>query len=122
MLTNNNTSSNRTFAAISDPTRRQILDHLRVGELCAGEIAGHFPITRPAIARHVQILKKAGLVKERKDAQRRIYSLSIDAFDDIDRWLQSHRVFWAARLTDLKSVIEQQTVKQAKSDDMRGPK
>jgi len=63
------------FRALADPTRRQILQELRSGELAAGEIADRFPISGPSISRHLAILKSAGLVRERRDANRIMYSL-----------------------------------------------
>ena len=63
------------FRALADPTRRQILQDLRGGELAAGEIADRFPISGPSISRHLAILKSAGLVRERRDANRIMYSL-----------------------------------------------
>ena len=63
------------FKALADPTRRQILQDLRDGELSAGEIASRFPIKGPSVSRHLSILKAAGLVDERRDANRIIYSL-----------------------------------------------
>jgi DNA-binding transcriptional ArsR family regulator len=63
------------FRALADPTRRQILQELRGGELAAGEIADRFPISGPSISRHLAILKSAGLVRERRDANRIMYSL-----------------------------------------------
>jgi len=63
------------FRALADPTRRQILQDLRDGELAAGEIAERFPISGPSISRHLAILKSAGLVRERRDANRVLYSL-----------------------------------------------
>jgi DNA-binding transcriptional ArsR family regulator len=66
------------FRALADPTRRQILRDLRGGELTAGEIAGRFPITGPSVSRHLSILKGAGLVRERRDANRIRYSLVED--------------------------------------------
>lgn len=63
------------FRALADPTRRQILQDLREGELSAGEIASKFPIKGPSVSRHLAILKAAGLVDERRDANRIIYSL-----------------------------------------------
>jgi DNA-binding transcriptional ArsR family regulator len=63
------------FRALADPTRRQILQDLRDGELSAGEIAGRFTITAPSISRHLTVLKSAGLVNERRDANRIFYSL-----------------------------------------------
>lgn len=95
------------FAAIADPTRRAILDHLRAGELGAGEIADRFPVSRPAIARHVRVLRQAGLLKERRDAQKRFYSLEPQGLAEIDRWLEPYRLYWAARLTELKAVAEE---------------
>ena len=63
------------FRALADPTRRQILSDLRGGELSAGEIAARFPISGPSISRHLSILRAAGLVTERRDANRILYSL-----------------------------------------------
>ena len=63
------------FRALADPTRRQILQDLRAGELTAGDIASRFSITAPSISRHLTVLKSAGLVNERRDANRIFYSL-----------------------------------------------
>jgi DNA-binding transcriptional ArsR family regulator len=63
------------FRALSDPTRRQILQDLRAGDLAAGDIAARFPISGPSVSRHLAILRAAGLVRERRDANRIIYSL-----------------------------------------------
>lgn len=63
------------FRALADPTRRQILQDLRDGELAAGEIASRFPISGPSISRHLTVLKSAGLVVERREANRIYYSL-----------------------------------------------
>src|ERR671925_1871347 len=63
------------FKALADPTRRQILQDLRDGELAAGEIAGRFPISGPSVSRHLSVLKAAGLVRERRDGNRILYSL-----------------------------------------------
>lgn len=66
------------FKALADPTRRQILQDLRPGEMAAGEIAGRFSISGPSISRHLAILKAAGLVTERREANRILYSLVED--------------------------------------------
>lgn len=71
-------ASASVFKALADPTRRQILQDLRDGELSAGEIAAKFPIKGPSVSRHLAILKAAGLVDERRDANRIIYSLVED--------------------------------------------
>jgi len=106
MVTNIDTTGPTAFSAIADPVRREILDRLRGGELGAGEIASHFEISRPAIARHVRVLRRAGLVRERREAQRRYYSLDPAGFRSLDRWLEPHRLFWAARLASLRTYVE----------------
>ncbi len=68
----------RVFKALADPTRRQILSDLRGGELSAGEIGARFPISGPSVSRHLSILRAAGLVTERRDANRILYSLVPD--------------------------------------------
>jgi DNA-binding transcriptional ArsR family regulator len=66
------------FRALADPTRRQILQDLRAGELSAGDIASRFPIKGPSVSRHLSVLKGAGLITERRDANRILYSLVED--------------------------------------------
>ena len=105
------------FAAIADPTRRAILDQLRGGEVGAGELADRFPVSRPAIARHVRVLYKAGLVRRRVDAQRRYYSLRPEALAEVDHWLAPYRLFWTARLIDLKHHVEGHLV-EANADEV----
>ena len=106
MVTKKEPLETAVFRAISDPTRRDILDHLRAGELAAGELAQRFSVSRPAIAKHVRVLRNAGLLRERRQAQSRYYRVNADALAAVDRWLAPYRVYWAARLSDLKSVVE----------------
>jgi DNA-binding transcriptional ArsR family regulator len=94
------------FEAISDPTRRAILDSLRLRDRAAGEIASLFPVSRPAISKHLRVLRAAGLVRHRQVAQSRIYSLEPEPLRQVERWLEHYRVFWAARLHDLKRFVE----------------
>lgn len=100
------TRASSVFDAISDPTRRAILDRMRQGEVGAGELAETFPVSRPAISRHVRVLKRAGLVRQRKEAQRRYYSLRPGGLAEVDRWLAPYRTFWTARMIDLKRTAE----------------
>ncbi|MDZ4675341.1 MAG: metalloregulator ArsR/SmtB family transcription factor [Gemmatimonadota bacterium] len=95
------------FAALADPTRRAILDLMRGGELPAGEVASRFPVSRPAISRHLRVLRHAGLVHERRSAQLRLYSLDPTALQVVDRWLDQYRVAWATRRQALKRHVEQ---------------
>lgn len=94
------------FDAISDPTRRAILDALRRKEISAGDIASLFPVSRPAISRHIRVLRGAGLVKERRVRQLRLYSLNPAPLRQVERWLEHYRMFWATRLQDLKAYVE----------------
>jgi len=94
------------FAAIADPTRRAILDALRQGERSAGSLATLFPVSRPAVSKHLRVLRTAGLIRARRAAQSRIYSLEPKPLQEVERWLDRYRVFWAARLHDLKRHIE----------------
>lgn len=105
------------FSAIADPTRRAILDRMRHGEVGAGDLAEQFSVSRPAISRHVRILKKAGLVRLRKDAQRRFYSLRPEALADVDRWLAPYRLFWSARMFDLKHTAESLSAAASKPEE-----
>jgi DNA-binding transcriptional ArsR family regulator len=98
--------TDRTFFAIADPTRRGILDLLRAGERSAGELAGAFTVSRPAVSRHIRVLKMGGLIRERRSAQHRYYSLEPTPLAGIDQWLDAYRVFWGARLHGLKRHVE----------------
>lgn len=122
MVTNSPATDRSVFDAIADPTRRAILDVVRHGETGAGELADRFPISRPAIARHVRILKQAGLLGVRKEAQRRFYSLRPGALAEIDRWLEPYRVFWSARLVDIKRYVEDGMQPEKKSNERRSKK
>jgi DNA-binding transcriptional ArsR family regulator len=95
------------FAAVSDGTRRAILDLLRRHDgLPAGAIAARFPVSRPAVSRHLRVLRGAGLVTEKRFAQERRYSLVPAPLSHIDRWLAGYRVHWAARLQELRRHLE----------------
>jgi DNA-binding transcriptional ArsR family regulator len=112
MVTNTAITNASSFEAIADPTRRAILDLLRDGEMAAGEIAENFSVSRPAVARHVGVLRRAGLVTERRVSRSRIYALNPQGLEEIDRWIAPHRLYWAARLTDLKHVVESRQHKE----------
>lgn len=94
-----------TFVAIADPTRRNIVMTLANGESSFGELADKYEMSRPAVSQHLKVLRDAGIVTVRPDAQRRIYSLSDDAFDELDNWLKKVREFWAPRLDRLEQLL-----------------
>lgn len=91
--------------ALSDPTRRRILELLADGELEAGAIAAEFAVSRPAVSRHLRVLREAGLVQTRAEAQRRIYSLDPAPLEELDTWLARYRPFWTNRLDALDTQL-----------------
>jgi len=96
----------RLYRAISDPTRRLLLDALMTGEKTAGELAEACPGSRPSASKHLKLLKQARLVSERRQGRNRIYSLDPAPLAEIDAWIQKYRVFWASRLGRLKDYVE----------------
>ena len=95
------------FTALADPTRREIVDMLAGGEKDAGTIASYFPVTKPAISRHLAVLREVGMVTVRSDGQRRIYSIRAEGLHDVDRWLSRYRSFWSDRLDDLEEAMKE---------------
>lgn len=95
----------KTLEALAEPTRRRIVELLAEGERSAGEIASHFPTSRPGISRHLRVLREHGLVVAREDGQRRLYSLEPAPLEELDGWLQRYRHFWANRLDALDTEI-----------------
>jgi DNA-binding transcriptional ArsR family regulator len=105
-------SGDATFSALADPTRRAVLDLLRRGSRPAGQIARAFPISRPAISKHLRLLRRASLVRERRQGRLRVYELDARPLKTIDSWLGSYRMFWQANLSSLKHFIETERPKQ----------
>ena len=95
------------FAALSDPTRLQIVELLGSGERTAGAIGAHFPVSAPAISQHLKTLREAGLVRVRVDGQRRIYSLDPAGFAEMESWFAKMRGFWNQRLDSLERALSQ---------------
>lgn len=95
------------FTTLADPIRREIVQALAAGPLDAGTISGRFPVSRPAISRHLKVLRECGLVTVERDAQRRIYRLDPHPLEDLDRWLDRYRSFWADRLDRLTQHVEE---------------
>lgn len=91
--------------ALADPSRRVVLGILRDHEATAGELAEALPIARPGVSRHLRVLREAGLVDVRQDAQRRIYRLRPEALVDLDDWLEEYRDLWGQRLDALHTEI-----------------
>lgn len=96
----------QTFAALGDSTRFAIVERLlKEGELSAGEINEGQEISAPAISRHLKVLREAGIIEQRIDRQRRLYSVRPQAVESISAWTQSHREFWQASLKRLEAAL-----------------
>ncbi|HEY6502261.1 MAG TPA: metalloregulator ArsR/SmtB family transcription factor [Streptosporangiaceae bacterium] len=91
--------------ALADESRRTMLDALARGPATAGELAGMLPIARPGVSRHLRVLREAGLVEVRQDAQRRVYSLRPQPLAEVDDWLGRYRALWQHRLDALHTEI-----------------
>jgi len=91
--------------ALADATRRRIVELLSDQERSAGEIASHFETSRPGISRHLRVLREAGLVRVRGEAQRRLYSLDPAPLAELDDWLSRYRAIWTNRLDALDTGI-----------------
>src|SRR3954469_2105498 len=91
--------------ALADESRRTVLETLANGPATAGELAALLPIARPGVSRHLRVLREAGLVEVRQEAQRRVYSLRTQPLAEIDEWLGQHRALWEQRLDALHTEI-----------------
>ena len=94
-----------TAAAIADPTRRRVLELVRDRELAAGQIAGEFEISRPAVSRHLRVLRRAGLVDERREGRLRLYRADPEPLEELRTWLDA---YWSGRLAALKALAEEE--------------
>ncbi len=101
------------FSALADPTRRAVLDLLRQGNLPAGRIARSFTVSRPAISRHLRLLRRARLVREHREGRRRLYELNPEPLQAVDRWLDPYRNFWRGQLRGLKAYLEGESERPA---------
>jgi len=94
------------FEAIAEPSRRRILDLLRTGERPAGDLVEALGLSQPGVSKHLKVLREAGLVSARADAQRRLYRFNSDRLAELDAWLAPYRRFWADRLAALDDHLE----------------
>jgi DNA-binding transcriptional ArsR family regulator len=86
-----------TFEVLAEEQRRRILDLLRDAERSVGELVSQLTLSQPAVSKHLRVLRQAGLVDSRTEAQRRIYRLSPEVLREVDEWLAPYRNLWATR-------------------------
>jgi DNA-binding transcriptional ArsR family regulator len=91
--------------AIADESRRTMLETLSGGPATVGELAALLPIARPGVSRHLRVLREAGLVEVRQEAQRRVYSLRAEPLAEVDEWLSRYRYLWQQRVDALHTEI-----------------
>ncbi len=96
------------FAALADPTRRSILTRLAEGEATVTELAEPFPVSAPAISRHLKVLERAGLIARGREAQWRPSRLRAEPLDEAVEWMQSRKQTWEARMDRLEAHLRQQ--------------
>jgi DNA-binding transcriptional ArsR family regulator len=106
-----------TFQALSDPTRRAVLDLLRRGSQPAGQIASAFPVSRPAISKHLRLLRRAHLVREHREGRHRVYQLNPEPLRAVDKWIEQYRIFWTSNLNNLKAFVEAEYEKELQGEE-----
>jgi DNA-binding transcriptional ArsR family regulator len=112
-------SPESTFQALADPTRRAVLDLLRRGAQPAGQIAEAFPISRPAISKHLRQLRKASLVVETRSGRHRVYQLNAQPLKAVNTWLEQYRQFWQMNLGNLKSFVEKEYARESAQSSVK---
>jgi DNA-binding transcriptional ArsR family regulator len=95
-----------TFDVLAEPTRRRILDEVRDRERSVGELVERLELSQPGVSKHLRILREAGLVEVRQDAQRRLYRVRPEPLAEIDAWLAPYRRLWNERLDALERHLD----------------
>jgi DNA-binding transcriptional ArsR family regulator len=102
----------RTFAALADPTRRDILARLSDGHATVGELAEPFDMSLPAVSKHLKVLQQAGLIERRRDGRTQICAVQAAPLQDADAWLAHYRAFWEGNLDSLARFLESDSAKK----------
>ena len=98
--------SDDVFLALANPTRRRLLELLADGPRTAGDLAEQFDLSRPAVAEHLQLLRRAALVRDEAVGRRRLYHLESEPLEQVADWLHPFERFWRARLRDMAHHLE----------------
>ena len=105
---------NRTFAALADPTRRRILEHLAGGDRCVTDLARPYSMSLPAVSKHLRVLENAGLIRRRRSG--RVHSLKLQAapMKQASQWIEEYRKFWEESFDRLDEYLKQLQTKEKK--------
>jgi DNA-binding transcriptional ArsR family regulator len=95
-----------TFEVLAEPTRRRTLELLRGGERSVGDLVDLLRVSQPAMSKHLKVLRDAGLVEARVDAQRRVYRIQVEPLRAIDDWLAPYRALWESSLDALEQHLD----------------
>jgi DNA-binding transcriptional ArsR family regulator len=109
-------SLDRTFAALADPTRRRILEHLALGDRCVTDLAKPYRMSLPAVSKHLRVLERAGLI--RRQRRGRVHQLKLEAkpMQNAQQWIEEYRRFWEQNLDRLEDYLKQEQTTE-KNDD-----
>lgn len=110
----------QSLTALSDPTRRRIIELLATEEHTAGELVAEFDMSAPAISQHLKILRDSELVQVRAEGQRRVYAVNPAGFEELDAWLHRMHGFWSQRLDALEQTLREEKPTRAKAGRSRG--
>ena len=107
---------NRTFAALADPTRRRILEHLAQGDRCVTELAKPHRMSLPAVSKHLRVLERAGLIRRQRRGRRHQLNLKAAPMQQALQWLEQYRHFWEGNLDRLDNFLKQFQTTEKKHD------
>ncbi|HEX2998368.1 MAG TPA: metalloregulator ArsR/SmtB family transcription factor [Anaerolineales bacterium] len=102
------------FQALADPNRRAIISLLATQKLTVKAVAGHFPISRPAVSRHVKILAECGLITVRRKGRERFCEVQLDKLNEVSTWIEQQRKTWEGRLDRLDEYLSELKAKERK--------
>jgi len=105
--------NDKLFEVLAEPNRRRILDYLRVKERTVSELVELFPLSQPGMSKHLRILREAGLVLVRKEAQKHVYALNARPLREIHDWFEPYREFWSNKLDDLERHLDERAAAEA---------
>ena len=100
-------AASEIFRALSDPTRRAVLERLAAGEMSVSALKGGFDVSQPAISQHLAVLRRAGLVSERRDGRHAYYRVEPDGLAPVLDWIGRYRAFWPSRVDRLKDLLRE---------------
>ena len=95
------------YAALADPSRRQMLDLLRAGERSVNDLVARLSLSQPGVSKHLKVLRDAGLVESRPSGRQRLYTLRPQPLAEVDEWLEPYRAYWSGRLDALERHLEE---------------